>query len=194
MKGDKSKDNFYLWTPRETYYFPTCLMSKEEETKLWHQKLGHLHLKRMKKVMSKEAIRGIPKIKIDEGIICGECQIGKQTKMSHKKLQHLTTSKNLELIHMDLMGPMQVKSLGGKMYAYVVVDDYSRFTWVNFIKEKSEVFEVFKELCQKVQREKDCGIFRIKSDNGKEFENNKFEEFYTSEGISHEFSSPITPQ
>ena len=81
-------------------------MSKDDETKLWHQKIGHLHLKGMKKVLSKEAVRGIPKLKIDEGRICGECQIGKQTKMSHKKLQHLTTSKILELLHMDLMGPM----------------------------------------------------------------------------------------
>ena len=95
---------------------------------------------------------------------------------------------------MDLMGPMQVESLGGKRCAYVVVDDFSRFTWVNFIKEKSDFFEVFNELCQKLQREKDCGIVRIRSDHGKEFENNKFDEFCSSEGISHEFSSLITPQ
>ena len=80
------------------------------------------------------------------------------------------------------------------MYAYVIVYDYSRFTWVKFIKENSEVFEVFKELCHKLQREKDCGVVRIRSDHGKEFENNKFEESCASEGISHEFSSPITPQ
>lgn len=95
---------------------------------------------------------------------------------------------------MDFMGPMQVGSLGGKRYAYLVIDDFSRFTWVKFIKEKSEVFEVFKELCQKIQREKDYGIVMIRSDHGKEFENTKFEEFCTSEGISHEFSSPVTPQ
>ena len=65
---------------------------------------------------------------------------------------------------------------------------------MNFIKENSEVFEVFKELCQKIQRKKGCGIVRIRSDHGKEFENSKFDEFCTSEGISHEFSSPITPQ
>lgn len=121
-------------------------MSKEDETKLWHQNLGHLYLKCMKKVVSKEAVIGIPKLKIDKGRIYGECPIGKQRKMSHKKLQHLTTSKVMELLHMGLMGPMQVESLGGKRYAYVVVDDFLRFTWVNFIKENSEVFEVFKEL------------------------------------------------
>ena len=114
--------------------------------------------------------------------------------MSHQKVQHLTTTKVLELLHMDLMGPMQVESLGGKKYAYVVVDDYSRYTWVNFIKDKKEVFDVFKDLFQRIQKEKDNYVIRIRSDHGKEFENNKFDEFCSSEGINHEFSSPITPQ
>lgn len=106
MKGARSKYNCYLWAPQETNFFSTCLMSKENEAKIWHQKLGHLHLKGMKKVLSKESIRDIPKLKIDEGRVCGESQIGKQTKMSNKKLKHLTTSIVLELLHMDLMRPM----------------------------------------------------------------------------------------
>ena len=87
--------------------------------------------------------------------------------MSHKKIQHLTMSRGLELLHMDLMGPMQVKSLGGKRYGYVIVDDFSRFTWVRFMKEKSEVFEVFKDLFQRIQSEKNCGIIKIRSDHGR---------------------------
>ena len=114
--------------------------------------------------------------------------------MSHHKIQHLTTSKVLELLHMDLMEPIQVESLGGKKYAYVVVDDFSRYTWIRFIREKSETFEVFKDLCQKHQREKENHVIRIRSDHGKEFENNKFAEFCSSKRISHEFSSPVTPQ
>ncbi|PNX60220.1 gag-pol polyprotein [Trifolium pratense] len=148
----------------------------------------------MKRVISEEAIRGLPSLQIQEGNICGECQIGKQTKVSHQKLQHLSTSRVLELLHMDLMGPMQVESLGGKKYAFVVVDDFSRYTWVNFIREKSKTFEEFKDLCLQLQKEKDCGIVRIRSDHGKEFENSKFAEFCATEGIAHEFSSPITPQ
>ena len=96
--------------------------------------------------------------------------------MSHQKIQHLTTLKVLEL-DMDLMGPMQVESLGGKKYAYVVVDEFSRYTWINFIREKSENFNVFKDICQKLQREKDSHVIRIRSDHGKEFENNKFSNF-----------------
>ena len=101
-------------------------------------------MKTIKRINSEEAIRGLPKLRIEEGRICGECQTGKQTKMSHKKLQHLTTTKVLELLHMDLMGPMQVESLGGKRYAFVCVDDFSRFTWISFIREKSDTFDVFK--------------------------------------------------
>src|ERR1044072_5444928 len=148
----------------------------------------------MKRIISEGAVRGLPKMKIEERKVCGECQIGKQTKVSHKKLQHLTTTKVLELLHMDLMGPMQVESLIGKRYAFVYVDDFSRFTWINFIREKSDTFDVFRDLCLRVQKEKNCGIIRIRSDHGKEFENGKFIEFCSTKGISHEFSTPITPQ
>ncbi|KAK2369702.1 secreted RxLR effector protein [Trifolium repens] len=109
-------------------------------------------------------------------------------------LEHQTTSKVLEVLHMDLMGPMQVESLGGKRYAFMVVDDYSRYTWVNFIREKSVAFDVFKELCTQIQREKGSNVVRIRSDHGREFEKSKFNEFCSTEGIKHEYSSPITPQ
>ncbi|KAK2429756.1 putative mitochondrial protein [Trifolium repens] len=194
LKGTRSKDNCYLWVPQEEAFTSTCLVTTEDEVQLWHQKLGHLNLKGMKKAISAEAIRGLPKLKIIEGKVCGECQIGKQIRMPHPMLEHRTTSKVLELLHMDLMGPMQVESLGGKRYAFVVVDDYSRYTWVNFVREKSDTFDVFKELCIQLQREKGSNVVRIRSDHGREFENSKFNEFCSTEGIKHEYSSPITPQ
>ena len=86
----------------------------------------------------------MPELKIKEGRICGQCQVGKQVCASHKKVDFLTTSRVLELLHMDLMDPMQVESLGGRIYIFVVVDDYSRYTWVVFLKEKSYAFETFR--------------------------------------------------
>ena len=77
----------------------------------------------MKRAISVEAIRGIPMLNIAEGSICGECQVGKQTRMSHPRLEHYGTSKVLELLHMDLIGLMQVSSIKGKRYVLVVVDD-----------------------------------------------------------------------
>ena len=82
--------------------------------------------------------------------------------MSHKMLEHQGTTKALELLHMDLMGPMQVESIGGKRYVFVLVDDFTRFTWIKFIREKSDTFEVFKELCTQLQREKDSVIIRVR--------------------------------
>jgi len=176
MRGTRSKDNCYLWVSQEEAHLTTCLMSKEEEVRLWHKKLGHLHLKGMKKAISSEAIRRLPDLKIVEGNIYGECQIGKQTRMSHPRLEHKVTSKVLKLLHMDFMGLMQVKSIGGKRYDFVVIDDFSRFTWVHFIREKSDTFDVFKDLCTQLQREKDSVIVRIRSDHGTEFKNDKFNE------------------
>ncbi|KAK2367599.1 hypothetical protein QL285_080866 [Trifolium repens] len=147
----------------------------------------------MIKLISKEAIRGLPKLTIEEKNICEECQIGKQIQMSHPRLPHQGTSRVLELLHTDLMAPMQVESLGGIRYAFVVVDDFSRYTWISFLKEKSDTFEEFKDLCIRLQREKDSSIIRIRSDHGKEFQNSRFAEFCSTR-IAHEFSSPITPQ
>jgi hypothetical protein len=73
MKGVRSKDNCYSWEPQEEVGMSTCLVTKEDEVKLWHQKLGHLNLRSIKNAIAEEAIRGLPKLKIEEGNICGEC-------------------------------------------------------------------------------------------------------------------------
>jgi len=106
MKGTRSKDNFYLWVSQEQVLISSCMLSKDEEVRLWHQKLGHLNMQGIKKAISLEAIRGIPKMEITEGSIRGECQVGKQTRISHPRLEHQGTSKVLELFHIDLMGPL----------------------------------------------------------------------------------------
>jgi hypothetical protein len=104
------------------------------------------------------------------------------------------TTRTLELLHMDLMGPTRTASLGGKKYILVVVDDYSRYTWIRLLKEKSKVFDQATILFKQMQVEQDCIIQRIRSDHGREFENSNFEDFCNQYGIKHEFSSPITPQ
>ena len=94
------------------------------------------------------------------------------------------------------MGPMQVESIGGKKYIFVCVDDFSRFTWIDFIKEKSNTFNVFEKLCLKLRNENNINIdkiVRIRSDHGKEFENTIFAKFCDKHGIAHKFSAPKTP-
>lgn len=95
-----------MWKYQSKDQPSNCLITKEDETKLWYNKLGHLNLRSMGKIISEKAINGLSNLMTEKGKMCGDYQIGKQTKMSLKKLQHLTTSKVLELLHMDLMGPM----------------------------------------------------------------------------------------
>jgi transposase InsO family protein len=92
------------------------------------------------------------------------------------------------------MWPTRTASLGGKKYILVVLDDYSRYTWIRRLKEKLEAFDQATVLFKQMQVEQDCIIQRIRSDHGREFENSNFEDFCNQSGIKQEFSSPITPQ
>jgi transposase InsO family protein len=148
----------------------------------------------MLKIASKEIVKDLPKMEKTRKGVCGPCHLGKQTRAAHKKTSGILTSRNLELLHMDLMGPTRTASLGGRKYVLVVVDDYSRFTWALLLLEKCHAFDAAQQLFKKIQIEQNCPIMRICSDHGREFENAKFEEFCESHGIQQEFSSPITPQ
>ena len=95
---------------------------------------------------------------------------------------------------MDLMGPTRTESLGGKRYIMVVVDDFTRYTWVILLRSKFDALEHIKTLCTRLQNEKSLKIDQIRSDHGKEFENSYMESFCTRSGISQEFFALITPQ
>ena len=92
------------------------------------------------------------------------------------------------------MGPARVQSLGGKKYILVVVDDFTRYTWVVLLRDNVEAPEKMIYLCKKLQVEKGTVIARIKSDHGREFENTKLATFYNDQGTHQEFLSPKTPQ
>ncbi|XP_073119753.1 uncharacterized protein [Henckelia pumila] len=89
-----------------------CRHSKVYEFSLWHQKRGHVNFKTLKNLSKYEAVRGLPNLKTGVPYVCGACQKGKQTRVAHPMLQHCGTTRCLELLHMDLMGPMEVKSYG----------------------------------------------------------------------------------
>ncbi|KAK0597388.1 hypothetical protein LWI29_024823 [Acer saccharum] len=193
LKGMRSSDNCYCLEAR----IVSNHVSMDEQIELWHERLGHMNFRDLRTLGKFNCVRGLPKLGKKANGICGPCQQGKQTKSMHKKGKYLTTKEPLELLHMDLMGPMQTESLGGKRYIFVCVDDFSRFTWTYFLREKSETFDKFKMLCTKLQNEMNSNIRsikRIRSDHGREFENATFETFCNGLGISHEFSAPRTPQ
>jgi transposase InsO family protein len=106
----------------------------------------------------------------------------------------MTTNRPLELLHMDLFDPIAYISIDGSKYYLVIVDDYSRFTWVFFLQDKSQTQETLRGFLRRAQNEFSLRIKKIRSDNGMEFKNSQIEGFLQEEGIKHEFSSPYTPQ
>ena len=120
---------------------------------------------------------GLPKFEKIEKIICGPCQIGKQVKAKHPSISEVQTSRPLELLHIDLMGSARVQSLGGMKYILVVVNDFTRYTWVVLLKDKFEAADKMIHLCKKLQVKKNNLIAPIRNDHGREFENSKLKSF-----------------
>ena len=102
--------------------------------------------------------------------------------------------KPLELLHMDLFGPTQHTSIGGNKYSFVIVDDYTRYTWVFFLVDKSDVYATFKSYVKLCQNEFETTIKKVISDNGSEFKNTRVYELCDDFGIGHQFLTKYTPQ
>ena len=115
-------------------------------------------------------------------------------KSNHPSVTEVQTSGPLELLHIDLMGTAKVQSLDEKKYILVVVDDFTKYTWVVLLRDKAKAPKKMINLCKKLQVEKGTVIARIRSDHGREFENTKLATFCNDHGIHQEFSSPKTPQ
>jgi hypothetical protein len=90
----------------------------------------------MLKIASKDIVKDLPKMEKYGKGVCGPCQLGKQTRVAHNKTSGILISRNLELLHMDLMGPIRTASLGGRKYVLVVVDNFSRYTWAIPLRKK----------------------------------------------------------
>ncbi|GJT95718.1 retrovirus-related pol polyprotein from transposon TNT 1-94 [Tanacetum coccineum] len=143
---------------------------------------------------SKELVRNVPKLKFDQHF-CDACKIGKQAHASHNAKNIVSTTRCLELLHMDLFGPSAVRSYGGNRYTIVIVDDYSMYTRTRFLKDKTEAFDQFKIFSKKIQNQLGYTIVSIRTDHGREFDNEvQFGEFCNANGITHNLSAPCTPQ
>jgi len=151
-------------------------------------------MNQLNKLISKDLLIGLPKLKFEKDHICEACQKGKQVKNSFKLKNVVSSSRPLELLHMDLFGPSRTMSLGGNYYALVIVDDFSRYTWTLFLESKSDAFSAFKKLARALQNTRNFSIGSIRSDHGGEFQNEKFSKFCEKTRILNNFSAPRTPQ
>nr|GEV05949.1 retrovirus-related Pol polyprotein from transposon TNT 1-94 [Tanacetum cinerariifolium] len=170
-----------------------CLATIDDNSTLWHKRLGHANMRLIQPLASKELVRNLPKLKFDQHF-CDACKMGKQAYASHKAKNIVSTTRCLELLHMDLFGPSVVRSYGGNHYTLVIVDDYSRYTWTRFLKDKTKAFDQFEIFSTKIQNQLGCTIVSIRTDHDRKFDNKvKFGDFCNANGITHNFSAPRTP-
>jgi transposase InsO family protein len=172
----------------------TCLIAKTNMGWLWHRRLAHVGMKNLHKLLKGEQILGLTNVHFEKDRVCSACQAGKQVSAHHPHKNIMTTDRLLELLHMDLFGPIAYIRIGESKYCLVIVDDYSCFTWVFFLQKKSQTQETLKGFLRRAQNKFGLRIKKIRSDNGTEFKNSQIEGFLEDEGIKHEFSSPYTPQ
>ena len=118
----------------------TCLFSKAcaEESWLWHRKMSHLNFKSMNLLVKKNLVRGLPKAEFTKDGLCDACQKGKERKASFKSKTESSIDEPLQLLHMDLFGPVNIMSISKKRYCLVIVDDFTRFSWTFFLHSKDE--------------------------------------------------------
>nr|GFB10327.1 retrovirus-related Pol polyprotein from transposon TNT 1-94 [Tanacetum cinerariifolium] len=126
--------------------------------------------------------------KFEKDHLCSACAMGKSTKKSHKPKSEDTNQEKLYLLHMDLCGLMRTESIDGRKYILVIVDDYSQFTWVKFLRSKDEAPNFIIKFLKMIQVWLKVPVPHIQTDNGTNFVNQTFREYYEEVGISHETS------
>ncbi|GJT27557.1 putative ribonuclease H-like domain-containing protein [Tanacetum coccineum] len=159
------KGNDLLTDSRGTYlYFitlqdtsspnPIYLIAKVSSSQawLWHRRLSHLNFDTINLLSKNDIVIGLPKLKFVKDHLCSSCELGKAKRKSFKTKTTPSSKRQLQLLHMDLCGPMRVESINGKKYVLVIVDDYSRYTWTHFLRSKDETSEVLINFLKLIQR------------------------------------------
>nr|GEV58553.1 integrase, catalytic region, zinc finger, CCHC-type, peptidase aspartic, catalytic [Tanacetum cinerariifolium] len=170
---------------------PICLMTKATSTKswLWHHRLSHLNFDTINDLTRLDLVDGLPKFKYGKDHLCSSYERGKSKKASHPPKLVSSDNSKLELLHMDLCGPMWVAFINGKKYILVIVDDYSRYKWVYFIHSKDETPKIIKKFIAQAQLNYKAKVCKIRTDNGTEFKNATLKTHYEKLGIMQQFST-----
>jgi hypothetical protein len=144
----------------------TCLIAKTNMGWLWHRRLAHVEMKNLHKLLKEEHILGLTNVYFQKDMIWSACQAGKQVGVHHPHKNIMMTDRPLQLLHMDLFGLIAYISIAGSKYCLVIVDDYSCFTWVFFLQEKSQTQQTLKRFLRQFLNEFGMRIKKIRSDNG----------------------------
>ncbi|KAH9703677.1 hypothetical protein KPL70_011177 [Citrus sinensis] len=161
-----------------------------DKIKIWHLRLGHIGERGLKE-LEKQGV--LVNEKLGNLDFCEDCVLGKATRSSFKRSVHKSKDK-LEYVHSDLWGPAQQISLGGNSYFLSFIDDYSRKVWVYTLKSKDQVFDKFKEWKMLVENQTGKKLKKLRTDNGLEFCNQRFEKYCAEEGVVRHRTVRLTPQ
>nr|GEZ78094.1 retrovirus-related Pol polyprotein from transposon TNT 1-94 [Tanacetum cinerariifolium] len=164
---------------------PNRPLASKTKSGLWHRRLSHLNFGAINHLARQGLVRGLSKLKYKKDHLCSACAMGKSTKKTHKPKSEDTNQEKLYLLHMDLCGLMHVKSVNGMKYILVIMDDYSRFTWVKFLRSKDETPDFIIKFLKMIQVRLNVPVRRIRTDNGTEFVNQTLRNYYEEVGISH---------
>ncbi|GJV33834.1 retrovirus-related pol polyprotein from transposon TNT 1-94 [Tanacetum coccineum] len=180
------------------YVIGDSVISRSKASKnkswLWHQRLNHLNFSTINDLARNDLVRGLPRLKFKKDHLCSACQLGKSKKHTQKPKLKNTNLEVLNTLHMDLCGPMRVQTINGKKYILVIVDDYSRFTWVKFLRSKDETPAVVIKFLKQIQVGLNKTVRYVRTDNGTEFVNKDLTDYYERVGIFHQKTVPRTPQ
>ncbi|GJZ83152.1 retrovirus-related pol polyprotein from transposon TNT 1-94 [Tanacetum coccineum] len=196
LKGSRGSNLYTLSLENLMLSSPICLLSKASKIKswLWHRRLSHLNFDYINSLAKQGLVRELPKIKYQKDHLCSACALGKSKKHSHKPKAEDSIQEKLYPLHMDLCGPIRIQSINGRKYILVIVDDYSRFTWVKFLHSKDEVLAFVIKFLKMIQVCLNATVRNIRTDNGTEFVNQTLREYYEDVGITHQTLVARTPQ
>nr|GEU64524.1 hypothetical protein [Tanacetum cinerariifolium] len=157
LTDDRSSNLYTIALNEVASNSSTCLLAKafSSESWLWHQRLSYLNFAIINNLVKNNLVQGFPKMKFEKDHLCSVCEQGKIHWTHHKSKMDFASNKPLYLLCMDLYGPMHVESINGKRYVLVVVDDYSRYTWVFFLHSKDEASDDV----GKLKAKGDIGVF-----------------------------------
>ncbi|GJX34335.1 retrovirus-related pol polyprotein from transposon TNT 1-94 [Tanacetum coccineum] len=191
--------NLYSITLQETSTpNPICLMAKATSSQawLWHRRLSHLNFDTINLHSKNDIVSwGKPKEHLFvKDQLCSSCELRKAKRTSFHTKTTSSSKRRLQLLHMELCGPMRIESINGKKYVLVIVDDYSRYTRSHFLRSKDETPDVLIDFPRLVQRGLHAQVRTVLTDKGTEFLNKTFHAYLAQEGIEHQTSTARTPE
>nr|GEX56791.1 hypothetical protein [Tanacetum cinerariifolium] len=170
LTDNRGSDLYTISLQESTSSTPLCLRSKASPTQawLWHRRLSHLNFDYINLLSKKDVVIGLPKLKFIKDQLFSSCELSRVKRSSFKLKVVPSLKGRLNLLHMDLCGPMRVASISGKKYILVIVNDYSRYTWTLFLRSKDETLKVLKEFLTMIQRNLQALVITVQTDKDTE--------------------------